>query len=99
MRVRPLIFPSCARRFTIWSVDPLPEMSNFYCHPGRAGGLSPTPVGGLRVDVVLPDDIRPAHGLGEIWPAEPTRGVRAGMGQLERASAEQAFELHASQTG
>src|SRR5262245_23965422 len=25
--------------------------------------------GGLRVDVALPDDLRPAHGLGEIWPA------------------------------
>ena len=37
---RPSIFLSCAWRLTKGSVPGrLPEMSNYYCHPGRAGGL------------------------------------------------------------
>jgi hypothetical protein len=33
------ISSSCAWRLTIWSfLDGLPQMSNFYCHPGRTGG-------------------------------------------------------------
>jgi hypothetical protein len=59
----------------------------------RTMGLAPVGrrlVGGLRVDVALPDDLWPAHGLGRSGRPDPARGVRAGMGQLQRPFAERA---------
>ena len=53
----------------------LPELSNCYCHPGRAGGL---PVW-ANVDRAVVEDYH--NGLGSLvrpWAAEPVKGFKKG---------------------